>query len=451
MIGKESLNSKRKNLVEEIKKRVNDVSNNSKMNIVNDLIKSLSKSKLFIIGNYSQQISTFIFTFFIAKQVDPEQYGIVGLIMLMELYFRIFNLGSNLALNKQLSINKADFKALKYWLISVVFYVTLVTLSLVILYYTNRLPILTPYIVVIGAYYGINYLLQSNMGILRAYDEVNSLGMNYLFGTIVTVAITLYYMTNEVPNSPTPLLQRMLLVAAAQLVASQVSIKKLKIDWKGVVGSKLTFDYLKYMMKEGLSFSAYIFSSDFYSTLDRQLIAYFFGTQELGLYTFALQLVKPIQLLLDSLMYLDFARYLKEYYETMDFQVFTTKSNHFKHKYAILLLILAIPFAGVSYFVIENYFIKYSGSYYITLLVLLFTYVKIENFSLSTFLISTSRYKLLIGSLVVVSLIYLITAYIMLLLISNFYLLIALNILITGIILNYFLKKKISDYFKIEN
>lgn len=399
----------------------------------------LKREKIFVLGNYLKQATSALFTIYVAKSIDPENYGILGIIVLLETYSRILNFGSGHIVNKELSIDLNDLRVYKYWLISIPTFSLLITACAFVIIEISTLKEVHPYLFLIAIYIIMNFFYESNMGILRAHLASNLLGYNSIGGAVATVFIIVYYLYFGVPNNPTPLIYKLVIVTFVQLFISFFNLAFFKLNIRKILSAKITLKYYKNMIKRGLALSAYVYATDIYNSLDRLFILKYYGPKYLGFYTFANQLLMPFQMLVQSFYYIDFSRYLKDMHLIKNINEFNIARRKILKKYLTIWGSLIVPSFVAVFLVINEYFTNYDLSFFIFVLLFMIGVARVLNFSNTTFLIAKNQFKYLLISLLISIVIFVIFALIIVSINLPYYILLFINGIITVFFFQYFL------------
>lgn len=410
-------------------------------------IKNLKQDKLFIIGNYIKQGAASLFTLLIAKNIDPDSYGIFGLALLAEVYFRFAYLGINHSINKQLSIDKDDLRVYKFYLLSIIYLISVVIVAFIVVSNLNVIPGLKQYFLFLFLYIIFNFIYQCNIGILRAFRFSKALGYTNISSAISTVLILFYYIIYGIPASPEPLFIKLVIVSLVQTIISFSFLVVKRLDLYAIIRQKASAKYYFSLVKQGFYLMIYNYSSDIYNSLDRLFIVNFYGTASLGFYTFANQILKPFNMLIRSFTFLDWSTYLKKYNNASK-ESYSETTKKFKIKYLFIWISVFFLSITVSYFIIFFYLDNYKMSFFILIVLLFRLLIRLFNFSPANYLISNNHYitliKNLFTSIVLTALVHYVISYLQI----AFIFIVISSVLSTGFLYNYLLNRATNKFLK---
>lgn len=335
-----------------------------------NILNTIKKDFVLIIGNYFQQIASIIFGILVAKKITPEAYGIFGLAILLTTYLKFLNLGGQFSINKRLSIRSDSWVSYNYLNFNIFIFPILSGIGLYFLFYFNLIPELNVYYVYIWLFLIFDNAFQLIQGVIRARGLSKLLGNSRIITGIIIFVMVFVFLNWEFKNDPLPLFVKLLVIPFIGVVyficlpdaRSFLFFPKIK-----------TYKYFKFFLFEGIVLGVYVFLQDFLESIDRFFIATNFSTYDLGIYSFAASIASPILLVLTTVMYMDYSREMR-LFKGLSFKDFQTLKMQMLKKFFFLYIGFTILGIIAVLGLLNFYLIEYKASF-IVLVVLLLSYI----------------------------------------------------------------------------
>ena len=365
--------------------------------MIKKIIKILKEDFTLIVGNYFQQFASIIFGVLIAKQLNPEAFGIFGLAILVNNYLKFLNLGGQYSINKRLSLRTDSWTAYNYLNLNVIIYPIIIGIIMIVMLLFNLIPTLNSYYVYIWFFLCLDNAFQLIQGVIRAKGQSELLGKSKIVtGAIIIILVPIFWYFNS-ENDPFPLFVKLLIVPfigliflfSSKEVRNFIFIPKLKLS-KNV----------KHYISEGVLLCIYVFAQDFLSSIDRFFIATYYSKYDLGLYSFAFSLASPILLVLTTIMYMDYSRHMSLFKDSTKTNFIELKNKMLK-KFFSIYIILAILGSVFVYFLLQYYLVQYISSYFVVLVILLVYIPDIMCFPYTVYYVANGENKLIIKIVIV--------------------------------------------------
>lgn len=359
---------------------------------IKGFINTIKEDFVLISGNYFQQITSIFFGLFIAKKISPEAYGVFGLAILLTTYLKFLNLGGQFSINKRLSIRSDSWIAYNYMNLNVIAYPVIIGIILFTFYFFNFIPALNTYYLCIWLFLSLDNLFQIMQGILRAKGLSIVLG-NIRFITGAFVLILIFVFLNwKFQKNPIPLFIKLLIVPFIGVfyfllfpnIRKFLFFPKLKY-----------FKYFNFFILEGFVLGVYVFSQDFLGTIDRFFIATNFSNYDLGIYSFSLSIASPILIVLTTIMYMDYSRYMSVF-KGVDNITFIELRSKMVRKFFLLYFVFSTLGILCVYFLLNFYLIEYKPSFIIVFVLLLSYIPDVMCFPYSIYFVANGLSKILI-------------------------------------------------------
>jgi len=402
------------------------------------------QERSYIISTYLFQGVSFVFTLLIANKIAPVQFGIYGLAILIETYLHFLNLGLNLSTNKVLAIDNTNKKGLQVWFYSIFYHSALISvISFIYILILNESQY-NIYVILFAIYMIFNYITQANIGVIRSFQFNKYLSYVNSIGSAVTVGVIIYYVVfADKLTDATPLFYRQAWVLVLQGIFSFLVIWKF-VGIKDILKMRIDWKYFGFLILQGILLSGTSFLKRFFVTLDRLFIASFFGTATLGYYSVAQSLINPFALLKNSIFFLDYSKYMKEFNKVGLRKYYTeSKEIHKRYMWLWMPLFLVVLLFG---YVVTTFFLKeYQDSFWILIFLFITETINIYNFSATAYMISNDLQRFLILSVVISIILNTCLNFIVVGFHLSYFLILA-NTLLSNFVLNrsanYFLKRK---------
>lgn len=355
------------------------------------IFESIKIDLVLIFGNYFQQVASFAFVIFVAKKLAPEAYAIYGLAILITTYLKFLNLGAQFTINKRLSIRSNSSLALSYFNLNTISYPVLIALVLFSFYFFNIVPLLNdyyPYIWLFLSFENFNQLVQ---GVLRAKNMSNVLGKSQiLIGISVFLLILFFFNWNDYSN-PLPLFIKFIITPIVAVIFLSFYAYSRKIIFFPKFFKIKNF---KFFVIDGIVLMTYVLSQDLLSSIDRLFAAAYYSKYEFGIYSFAFTIAGPILLLLRTVMFMDYSRYMKVFKNISKKDFLNLRPTLLRKFFFIYVALFAL--GGIaSYFLLEYFLIQYKPAFNLILLMLLLFIPNILSYQYSIYFISNGANKVI--------------------------------------------------------
>jgi len=352
---------------------------------------SIKKDLVLIFGNYFQQIASFVFIIFIAKKISPDTYAIYGSAILITFYLKFLNLGAQFTINKRLSIRSNSSLVNSYLSLIIFSYPVLIAGVLFLIYIFNLAPLLNDYYLYIWIFLSFDNFNQLVQGVLRAKGLSNILGKSQILISIcVFILILLFYNWNNYSN-PLPLFIKFIITPVVAGIFLGLYAYSRKIIFPSRFFKIKNF---KFFLIDGVVLMTYVLLQDFLSSIDRLFVAAYYSKYEFGIYSFAYTIAGPILLLLRTVMFMDYSRYMKVF-KKISKKDFLNLRPTFLRKFFLIYFTLFALGGITSYFLLEYFLIEYKPAFNLILLMLLLFIPNILSFQYSIYFISSGANKII--------------------------------------------------------
>lgn len=356
------------------------------------LVNYISLDSKLISGNYFFQLISGIYGIYIANQISPEAYGVFGFVVLLITYLKFLNFGAQYIVNKKLSIKNENKFALDYLNINVYLFPVVLALILLILYLIGIFSLSIIFYFFLFFYLSLNNTVQIIEGVLRARDNSKLLGYSRFFsGMIILILLIVFYDWGNDAN-PLPLFLKTLCIPIATL-----AFLFTKKSVRSIFSFKINFSYkgFYYFLLAGISLGLYVFSNDLLMSIDRLFISMYYSTYDLGIYSFAYSLGGPVLMIITTIVYMDYSRYMNSF-KKINYLDFIKVKREITKKFFLIyfaVILLSIP----AVYLLLNYFLnQYSDAFPVVLLVLLSYSTVILSFPYSLYFISNNMVNILV-------------------------------------------------------
>ena len=355
------------------------------------LLESIKKDLVLIFGNYFQQVASFVFVIFVAKKISPDAYAIYGLAILITTYLKFLNLGAQFTINKRLSIRSNSSLALSYFNLIIISYPVLIAVILFLFHFFNLVPLLNdyyPYIWIFLSFENFNQLAQ---GVLRAKGMSNVLGKSQiLIGISVFILILFFFNWNNYSN-PLPLFIKFIITPIVAVIFLSFYGYSRKIIF---FPRFFKIKHFKFFLIDGIVLMTYAFSQDLLSSIDRLFVAAYYSKNEFGIYSFAFTIAGPILLLLRTVMFMDYSRYMKVFKNISKKDFLNLRPTLLRKFFLIYIALFAL--GGItSHIVLEYFLIQYKPAFNLILLMLFLFIPNILSYQYSIYFISNGSNKII--------------------------------------------------------
>ena len=352
---------------------------------------NIKKDLVLIFGNYFQQVASFVFIIFVAKKISPDAYAIYGLAILTTTYLKFLNLGAQFTINKRLSIRSNSSLVHGYFNLIIIYYPVLIAILLFLFYLFNLVPLLNdyyPYIWIFLSFENFNQLVQ---GVLRAKDVSNILGKSQILtGISIFILILLFFNYNNFSN-PLPLFIKLIITPIVAVIFLSFYAYSRKIIF---FPRFFKIKKIKFFLIDGIVLMTYVLSQDLLSSIDRLFAAAYYSKYEFGIYSFAFTIAGPILLLLRTIMFMDYSRYMKVF-KNISKKDFLNLRPTLLRKFLFIYVALFALGGIASYFLLDYFLIQYKPAFNLILLMLLLFIPNILSYQYSIYFISNGANKVI--------------------------------------------------------
>ena len=323
-----------------------------------------------IFGNYFQQIASIIFGIVVAKKITPDAYGVFGLAILLTTYLKFLNFGGQFTINKRLSIRTDSWLSYNYLAFNNLVFPIIAGIVLLVFYFFDLIPLLNPYYIYIWLFLIFDNSFQLIQGVIRAKGLSKLLGNSRIYIGVTVFILMFFFINWKFENDSLPLFIKLLIIPLIGVIyfICLPDVRNFLLFPK-----KNKIKYFKFFIYEGVVLGVYVFLQDFLASIDRFFIATNYLTYDLGIYSFAFSIASPILLVLSTVMYMDYSRYMN-LFKGINFQDFQILKLEMLKKFFILFIGFAIIGSVFVYGLLNIYLIEYKSSF-IVLFALLITYI----------------------------------------------------------------------------
>lgn len=345
----------------------------------------------FLLIRYVTYIVAFLKISMLASELGPHTYGVWGFIKLIWQYLSFLTLGIHFSINVLIASNKEDYeKIIKLSRVSLsltfaMFFVLLIGAILMVLlnitpfekYEIGSLIIAT---VAIGMLKNINL---TNINIARNFDKLYSIGIYYLVSEVIIILII------ELVNQQYLLNYVIYATLVIELTYTLIFIFKHKFKFE------ISFDKeaVKELVLRGVKLLMYNYSLIFMFLSVRTVVAFYYGVNDFGEYTFANSLVDSLFVAFSSVLWIFFPKMITKLSTTSDDE--SIKIIDQLRVIYIPLMFLSLLMLGYASFIMKYVFPEYKLFKEIFIIMLLSLGLRDYAFGFNTVIIARGKEILL--------------------------------------------------------